>query len=442
MSKFPKYKLTDKQLRGIACIVAHEQGTLAGMLAEASQIANRTDIRGDSYATAANLVKTVTSGWYAHGKSRYNKGTSNATAIKAVKLAICEGYRTLPRYIDEHDCMSDIATVKNGSTNVKGDKSRWIPHKTVIHNRMSSTYTFYAFPGGYKTGVDPFGYTSKAMRDKWGDFCYTVVEAQNGGKAPEEKAEKKEPARTRDDVVKCLEMLKGITEGSQSHKLIIDTFNKSGLCTRYKMTLKDPWCATTVSFAFIVNKLAGRLGSGAVFQCVECSCAKMVELAKKQGIWKESDSYIPQKGDVIMYDWQDSGVGDNKGTPDHVGIVVSVKDGVIKVIEGNYKDSIGERSIKVNGKNIRGFILPKYPQDAAQKPQKAAEATKAVSYYKSYKGKSDSIVDALKALGVKDTSKTARGKIAKANGISCYTGTASQNQTLLTLLKAGKLKKA
>jgi len=63
-------------------------------------------------------------------------------------------------------------------------------------------------------------------------------------------------------------------------------------------------------------------------------------------------------------------------------------------------------------------------------------------YYKKYTGESGSIVDALAEIGVKDTSKEARAKIAKLNGIGQYTGTASQNKTLLTLLKAGKLVKS
>ena len=62
------------------------------------------------------------------------------------------------------------------------------------------------------------------------------------------------------------------------------------------------------------------------------------------------------------------------------------------------------------------------------------------SYYKKYNGSTTSIVDALKAIGV-DSSKSNRTKIAKANGISNYTGTASQNTQLLNLLKQGKLKK-
>ena len=177
---FPKYKLTEKQIRGIANIVLHEQGSIAGWYAEASQIANRTDIRGDQYATGVNAVKTVTSGWYAKGKTRYNAGTSNKTVITIVKRVFCDGYRTLPRYIDEHDCMSDISTVKNGKVGVKKSKSKWKTHTTVVKNKMGSTYTFYSFPGGYKTGVDPFGYTSKKYRERWGDFCYTVAQAQAG----------------------------------------------------------------------------------------------------------------------------------------------------------------------------------------------------------------------------------------------------------------------
>ena len=191
------------------------------------------------------------------------------------------------------------------------------------------------------------------------------------------------------------------------------------------MTTKDAWCATTVSYAFIVSKLAGKPGSGAICQFVECSCSKMIELGKKQGIFVESDSYKPKKGDVIFYDWQDSGSGDNKGNPDHVGIVVSVIGDVITVIEGNKDDSIGLRKIKVNGKYIRGYIVPKYE----------------VEYYKKYTGQSNSIVDALKAIGLPNPTLLYRRKIAKVNGISNYIGTANQNTKMLNLLKEGKLKK-
>ncbi|MCM1440349.1 MAG: hypothetical protein NC131_14265 [Roseburia sp.] len=57
-----------------------------------------------------------------------------------------------------------------------------------------------------------------------------------------------------------------------------------------------------------------------------------------------------------------------------------------------------------------------------------------------YTGNSDSIIEALSAVGCKDTSKAYRTKIAEVNGISNYTGTVSQNISMVKLLKEGKLK--
>lgn len=243
-------------------------------------------------------------------------------------------------------------------------------------------------------------------------------------------------AQLREKVVKNLTMLKGIEEGSSEHKMIIDTFNKSKLCTRYSMTGSDAWCATAVSYAFIISNLAGKAGSGSLFECVECSCAKMIELGKKQKIFEESDAYVPTTGDVIFYDWQDSGAGDNTGTPDHVGIVINVTNGVINVIEGNKNDRVEERPIKVNSRYIRGFIVPKYSKFATTET-----APKKVSYYPKYTGTGWSIVDGLKAVGVKSPTLAVRKKIAEANGIKNYKGSAIDNLKMLSLLKKGKLKK-
>ena len=60
------------------------------------------------------------------------------------------------------------------------------------------------------------------------------------------------------------------------------------------------------------------------------------------------------------------------------------------------------------------------------------------SYFPQYFGKSASIVDALASLGV-NASKENRSKIAAANGIPSYSGTAQENTYLLNLLKHGKL---
>lgn len=63
-------------------------------------------------------------------------------------------------------------------------------------------------------------------------------------------------------------------------------------------------------------------------------------------------------------------------------------------------------------------------------------------YYPKYTGSSSSLTDALKAVGETDTSLAHRKKIAAANGIAGYTGTAAQNTKMLSLLKSGQLVKA
>jgi len=67
---------------------------------------------------------------------------------------------------------------------------------------------------------------------------------------------------------------------------------------------------------------------------------------------------------------------------------------------------------------------------------------KTAKKYPKYKGNSLSIVDALQAVGETDTMLKHRKKIAAANNISAYTGSPTQNEKLLSLLKAGKLIKA
>lgn len=170
---------------------------------------------------------------------------------------------------------------------------------------------------------------------------------EEGGIAMTEKELRQKP-------VDYLAQYVGIKEGSAEHKAILAVLNNSGLCTRYKMTVNDPWCATASSAAFIASGLAD------IFPCVECSCGNMIELAKKAGIWVENDAYVPKTGDAILYDWGDSGKGDCTGWPDHVGLVASVSGNTIRVIEGNMSNTVGYRNLAVNGRYIRGFITPKF----------------------------------------------------------------------------------
>ena len=98
----------------------------------------------------------------------------------------------------------------------------------------------------------------------------------------------------------------------------------------------------------------------------ECGCGKMIELYQKLGRWEENDAYKPEPGDVVFYDWDDNGVGDNKGASDHVGIVEKVVGTTITVIEGNCSNSVKRREIQVNGRYIRGYGLPAFEKKATK----------------------------------------------------------------------------
>lgn len=146
----------------------------------------------------------------------------------------------------------------------------------------------------------------------------------------------------------------GLKESNGSHKQIIDIYNsQKPLPVGYTLKYTDAWCAGFVS------AVAVKLGYTDIIP-TECSCSRMIALLQKKGIWVENDAYIPSPGDLIFYDWDDSGSGDNRGSSDHVGIVEKVTSGKVTIIEGNYSNSVKRRTLSVNGKYIRGYGVPKY----------------------------------------------------------------------------------
>ena len=159
----------------------------------------------------------------------------------------------------------------------------------------------------------------------------------------------------------------GCKEADGSHRKIIDLFNEiPGNLRGYTMRYEDPWCAAFVS---AVGHACGL--DRIILPSANCDAMIMKYRAINQ--WVENDAYVPKPGDLIMYDWQDSGAGDNTGSADHVGIVTEVIGNVLKVIEGNMSDSVGYRQMNINGKFIRGYCVPRFATEAAVK---SAEITK------------------------------------------------------------------
>ena len=166
-------------------------------------------------------------------------------------------------------------------------------------------------------------------------------------------------AELRAKVVETAISYLGCKESDGSHRKIIDLYNSQRpLPVGYKMSYTDPWCAGFVSAVAVQVDL-----TDIIFP--ECSCSRMIKLYQKAGRWTENDAYVPQPADLLMYDWQDSGIGDNSGAPDHIGMVTRVDGTTITVIEGNKSDSVAYRTIQVNGRYIRGYCLPDYASKAS-----------------------------------------------------------------------------
>lgn len=169
--KYKTYKLTDSQLTKIARLCVQEQGNIDGIKAEASLMANlleTSDSRrrkyGDDATALYNYVRN--GGWFYRAAHFMDNGSCTEKQKTAVRDVLVLGKRTLPQYVDEHDCLNDIKSISTGSVR---DKDDYVKNVTVIRNKMGSTYTFYCFPA---PGCDPFGYTEAAykwVKDHGGD---------------------------------------------------------------------------------------------------------------------------------------------------------------------------------------------------------------------------------------------------------------------------------
>ena len=171
-----KYKMSDYQIRHLAIICFREQGSNdAGVRACASHMCNyyekyqRKKFRGVYECTFG-------SGWY-WSKARNEAWVAThpdvpTSVIDAVRDVICNGNRTLPEYVDEYDCLTDIRLIVNDGTihtmerekSYVLNRSNYHKDKTLIENLYADPgerYTFYCFPDGVNGSCDAFGYISK-----------------------------------------------------------------------------------------------------------------------------------------------------------------------------------------------------------------------------------------------------------------------------------------
>lgn len=223
------------------------------------------------------------------------------------------------------------------------------------------------------------------------------------------------------ELVKVAQSWVGKKESDGSHKAIIDLYNShKPLARNYKVKYTDSWCATTITALAIKCDATDIIPK-------ECGCQEMINLFKKIGCWVENDAYVPKMGDIIFYDWQDDGKGDNTGWSDHVGIVEKVVGKTIHIIEGNRGDMVKRTTIKVNGKTIRGYGVPKYEaeQQPQPKPQPKPKATKvakdsAKSFLGSLAGTYKVTASSLNVRTGAGVGKSVMISVPKGTKVKCY----------------------
>lgn len=207
----------------------------------------------------------------------------------------------------------------------------------------------------------------------------------------------------RQQFVAMAESFLGYNEADKSHRKIIDIYNAhKPLARSYKVSYTDAWCATFVSAMAIQCGLTDIMPT-------ECGCGQMVELYKKLGRWQENEAVTPEVGDIIMYDWADTGNGDNTGYPDHVGIVCEIGPNWLKIIEGNLSNSVKYRWMADNGKFIRGYCKPDFASAAAgAKPVKLPETKPAAPTAKT------EVQEARYTMNMRTLKKGSKGEDVKA----------------------------
>ena len=195
------------------------------------------------------------------------------------------------------------------------------------------------------------GYIVRATRAGYGKELYNhfAKEAESVAKV------------TAQDVINVIREWIGYSEANGKHKRIVDIYNaygaKAGYPRGYKVPYNVAWCDVTVSAAFIQAGAVDLIGG------IECGVEEHIQIFKKKGIWIEDGTITPKPGYIICYNWDQCGQP-NDGYSDHIGIVESVKDGMITIIEGNYNDAVQRRQIKVGWGYIRGYAAPKYADNS------------------------------------------------------------------------------
>ena len=113
---------------------------------------------------------------------------------------------------------------------------------------------------------------------------------------------------------------------------------------RYMMRSNDEWC---MMFCSVIAHKAGYDKDNFPY---EVSVYYATQKARKQGLYTAEQTSL-RLGDMVVYDWG------YRGGYNHVGFITEITDDYLKVIEGNYSNTVKTRTVKRTSKALQGFIL-------------------------------------------------------------------------------------
>lgn len=172
---FTKYNYSDEDLKRLAAIAASENGdNIESLKNEMSLMANLYESsRGSGYSSVLDYV--INGKWFGSKKGSISGDRASSEQFAAAKDVFNNGNRTLPKEVDEHDCIDcgrygyDITKIEiDGKTITSQDglknADNYVKNKTILHNKYGSTYTFYTWANpDNPVRSDPMGYTGDSV---------------------------------------------------------------------------------------------------------------------------------------------------------------------------------------------------------------------------------------------------------------------------------------
>lgn len=129
------------------------------------------------------------------------------------------------------------------------------------------------------------------------------------------------------------------------------------------------WCADFVRWCLM------KAGAGDLYP-VSSYVPTIAEWFDQKGLYKNSKAnggnYIPQKGDIVLFDYN------HNSTSDHIGLVEKVEGNKLYTIEGNKDNMVKRCEYDLNSADIRAYCVPAYAETEETMEEKPKEIVKYV----------------------------------------------------------------